>query len=117
MVVEIKPGDVYSAEVEVKAPTISDLTLEGPKIPEGKVVLIKAFYIMDRSTAGKKVRLGYDRGGTKIWVKREDLADTVYGMETTAQLYLVEGEKPIGMIESPTIDDICILVVRGEYVC
>ena len=117
MVVEIKPKDVYSAEVEVKAPSISDLTLEGPKIPEGKVVLIRAFYVLDRSTAGKVVRLGYDRGGTKIWVKRVDLAATEYGIETTAQLYLVENEKPIGMVESPTTGDVCVLVARGEYVC
>ena len=113
----IKPGDVYSAQVEVKASTIADLTLEGPKIPEGRVVLIKAFYVLDRSTAGKVVRLGYDRAGTKIWVKRVDLLGTEYGTETTAHLYLVEGEKPIGMVESPTVDDICILVARGEYLC
>ena len=113
----IKPGDVYRAEVEVKAPSTADLTLEGPEIPEGKVVLIRAFYVLDRSTASKKVRLGYDRGGVKYWLKREDLANTVYGFETTAQLYLVGGEKPVGMVESPTKGDICILVARGEYVC
>ena len=114
---EIKPGDVYSVEEERKAPSTVDLTLEGPKIPEGKVVLIRAFYVIDRSTAGKVVRLGYDRAGTKIWLKRVDLLSHEYGMETTAQLYLVEGEKPIGMIESPTTGDICTFVARGEYVC
>ena len=114
---DIKPGDVYSAEAEVKAPETADLTLEGPMIPEGRVVLIQAFYVLDRSTAGKVLRLGYDRAGTKYWLKRVDLGIGNYGIWQDGPLYLVGGEKPVGMVEDATKGDVCILVARGEYVC
>jgi len=112
---EITPKEVYRAEISKTAPDATNITLEGPKIPEGKVVHIRMFYAIDLTTAAKTLRIGYDRGGTKHWVKREAAGTGKYGIWQNQNMFLVENERPICMIETPTASDECKLVVRGVY--
>jgi len=112
---EIFPKDVYQAEMSKTAPDATNITLEGPKIAEGKVVHIRMFYAIDETTANKTLRIGYDRGGVKHWVKRKAAGAGAYGIWQNQTMILVENEKPICMIESPTTSDVCTLVARGVY--
>lgn len=112
---EISPKDVYQAEIVKIAPDTTNITLEGPKIAEGKVVRIHTFYVIDITTANKTLRIGYDRAGTKHWAKREAAGTGVYGIAQNQTMILVENERPACMIESPTTSDECKLVVRGVY--
>ena len=106
---------IYDALVTQKAPNTDDLTIEGPAVRAGEIVILDCFYIYDHTTAGKKVRLGIDRKGTICWFKQEPTATDVHGMAQNGKMILVDGEKPIGMIESPTTADVCYLVARGVY--
>jgi len=112
---EIKLADIYEALETKKAPDASDLTIEGPAVAKGKAVLLECFYVYDHTTAAKKVRLGIDRKGTKYWFKQEPAATDVHGLAQDGKMILVDGEKPVGMIESPTAADECYLVARGVY--
>lgn len=108
-------SNVYSADDVKPAPDTNNLTLEGPKVREGGVVRITAMYVVDRTTANKTLRLGYDKAGTKTWFKRQAAGSGAYGIAQNGRLILVGGEKPVAMVESPTASDDCALVVRGEY--
>lgn len=112
---DLKPRDVYQAEISDPAPDSNDLTLEGPKIPEGQVVEIRTFFAVDITTAAKTIRIGYDRGGVKHWVKRAAAGTGNYGIALDEELILVENERPVCMIESPTASDECKLIARGVY--
>lgn len=109
------PKDIYQAEIKKAAPDATNITLEGPKIAEGKVVRLHTFYALDLTTAAKTIRIGYDRGGTKHWVKREAAGTGKYGVWQNQTLILVENERPICMIETPTASDECRLIARGVY--
>jgi len=111
----IKPRDVYSAEDSQTAPDTTNLTIEGSKIPAGKVVKIDSFFAIDITTANKTIRVGYDRAGSKIWLQREAAGTGEYGVRLRRPLILVENERPVAMIESPTASDECRLVARGIY--
>lgn len=111
----VKPQDVYSAETPQTAPDTDDLSLEGPKVPEGKVVRIETFFAIDLTTSNKTIRVGFDRAGTKFWLQREAAGTGKYGIRLRRPLILVENERPICMIESPTASDECKLIARGVY--
>jgi len=110
-----KPSEIYRSEKQQPAPSTSDLTIVGEKVPTGKAVLIETFFAIDQTTANKTLRLGYDRGGTKFWIKRAAAGSGIYGLALDRPLYLVENEAPAIMIESPTTGDVCLLVARGEF--
>jgi len=110
-----KPGDVYAAELYQPDAQAADVTLEGPAIPQGRVVKIEAMIIVDVTTGNKTCRLGYDRGGTKYWMKREAAGSSGYGIALLTPMILVGGEKPVGRIESATLNDDIYFIARGIY--
>jgi hypothetical protein len=112
---EIKLEDVYDARESKKAPDTENLTIEGPPVAKGKIVELECFYAYDHTTAAKTIRIGFDRNGTKYWIKQKPAATNEHGIAQNGKLVLVDGEKPIAMIESPTAADECYLVARGVY--
>jgi len=112
---EIKLADIYEALETKKAPDGTDLTIEGPAVAKGKAVLLESFYVYDHTNAAKNVRLGIDRKGTKYWFKQAPTATDVHGLAQDGKMILIDGDKPVGMIESPTAADVCYLVARGVY--
>jgi len=53
-----KPGDVYAAELYQPDAQAADVTLEGPAIPQGRVVKIEAMIIVDVTTGIRLVGSG-----------------------------------------------------------
>ncbi len=106
-------GQIYSAEQVDPGASAADHTMDGAKVPEGKILRIDIMSITDLTNAAKKVRLGYDRGGQQFWFKRETLGSGVYSSVLYGPIWLVPGEKPIGMVESATASDVLHFVVRG----
>lgn len=109
----MKPNDVYRVEQEQKATSTDTVTLEGDKVEPGQVVCISFMAVSNLTTANKTVRLGYDRNGDQHWFKRLAAGASGYGTDLTGEIYLVEGEKPIAQIESPTTGDELRFYVRG----
>jgi len=108
-----KPSEIYRAEVETKAPSTANVILRGPPVPQGYVVELKVMQIIDLTTANKTMRLGYERGGRQYWFRRRNAGTGNYDLYLETRLILVEGEKPIAMVESPTADDELWFFTRG----
>jgi len=112
---EVKPGDVYTAEVVVPKAAAADTTILGPEVPEGRVVRIDTFYVIDLTTSAKTIELGYRRRGTNYWFKRAAAGTGVYGVSQDRPIVLVEGEQLVGKVESASASDECWLIARGIY--
>ena len=110
----IKASDIYSAELKATG-AAADLDIEGPKVPEGRVVRIRVMYVVDLTTVNRSVRLGYKRAGSTYWFKRQNAGASAFGISLDGDLYLVGGESPVARVESAPAADECWLIVRGEY--
>lgn len=108
-------SDIYMAEESQKSAGTDNLTLKGDPIPLGRIVQLDFIAIKDETTTGKTVRIGYERNGTQYWILEYPASTNYHGGEMTAPLYLVENERPIGMVESPTAADVVRLFARGIY--
>lgn len=113
----IKPGDVYSYEDRRTEPNAAALTLnQAPQIPRGKTVRIETMYICDETTPAKTLALGFDKGGKSHMVQKETVGAAVYGLALDAPLILVEGERPIASVTTPTANDVITFIARGVYI-
>jgi len=110
-----EPSDIYLSINGPKAPSTADLEILGDEIPTGRVVYIEMFFVIDKTTANKTIKLGFRRLGVDYYVKRAAAGSGVYGISLDRPLILVEGERPIATVESPTLNDECLLVARGPY--
>jgi len=109
------PAEIYSAEDKVTCDSASTRTLKGERIGAGKVVEIRTFLVVDISTANKTLRIGFERGGTQYWLKRGAAGTNDYGIALQEELILVEGERPIAQVETPTSTDVLVMLARGVY--
>ena len=109
------PSEVYSAEVSLTCDSADTRTLKGDIIKAGKVVEIRTFLVVDLSTANKTLRIGFERGGSEFWLKRGAAGTNDYGIALVEELILVEGERPIAQVESPTLNDALVMLARGVY--
>lgn len=112
---EIKPGDVYSAEQTVSSAPAADVDFEGPRVPEGRVVKLEILAVIDVTTANKTLRLGYKRAGVSVWLKRAAAGTGAYSMVLDKPLILSEGESPVARVESATAGDTLHFFARGVY--
>jgi len=110
-----KPKDVYLSIQNPKALASADLEILGDEVPEGKVVSIETFFVIDQTTANKTIKIGFRRGGKDYYIKREAAGASIYGVTMDRSLILVEGERPIAVVEAPTVNDVCLMVARGPY--
>jgi hypothetical protein len=111
-----KPGDIYSYEDRRPEPTAAVLTIDqAPKIPQGKVVRIETMFVIDETTPAKTLALGFDKGGTSHLVQKETVGAAINGLALDAPLILVEGEKPIAVVTTPTANDVITFIARGVY--
>jgi len=109
------PSEVYSAEASVTCDSTSDRTLKGEIVKAGKVIEIRTFLVVDLSTANKTLRIGFERSGTQYWLKRKAAGTAEYGIALEEELILVDGERPIAQVESPTSADVLRMLARGVY--
>lgn len=108
--------EIYMTEVQQVAADTNNITLKGDPVPAGKVVEMTIIAVKDETTTGKTIRIGYDRNGTVYWLTEYPAATNYHGGELIASLYLVENERPAGMVESPTASDTVKLFARGKYI-
>jgi len=104
---------IYMVEEFRKAPTTANIILKGPTVPEGCIVELKVMRVIDLTTADKTMRLGYERGGNQYWFRRRNAGTGNYDLHLEAWLLLSEGERPIAMVESPTVGDEIWFFARG----
>jgi len=109
------PSEIYSAELTVTCGSTDSKTLKGERIGAGKVVEIRTFLVVDISTANKTLRIGFERAGTEYWLKRGAAGTNDYGIALVEELILVEGERPIAQVETPTSADVLVMLARGIY--
>ena len=112
---ETKPSEIYSAEDYIANVPAGDKDFEGEPVPNGKVAYIETLIVIDLTTAAKTIRLGYKRGGSTYWLKRETVGAAVYGLSLDRPLILAEGEYPVARIETATVNDDCYFHARGRY--
>jgi len=112
----MKPEEVWTDLVEKKAPSTSDLDLEGKAVPAGKVVRIETYYVIDETTANKTMKLGYVKAEKTITLKREAAGTSTYYIRLERPFILVEGEKLKATVESPTTGDECTLIAKGVFI-
>ncbi len=110
-----KKNDIYKAEEKQTSAGTDNLTLKGDVVPKGAVVEITFIAIKDETTSGKTVRIGYERACTQYWVVEEPAGTNYHGVTFTGTMHLVEDERPIGMVESPTASDVIKFFARGKY--
>ncbi len=112
---EVKPAAVYRAEKKVIAPDDTNIVLKGPRVRAGRVLVICRMSVIDLSTVAKVMRLGYERGGSQFWFRRRPAPAAGYGVSMETEMILVDGERPIAMVESPTADDEIWFFAHGAY--
>lgn len=112
---ETKPKDIYASEFEIPATGSADQVISGSKIQQGKVVRIVTFYAADLTTVNRILRIGFDRGGTRHWFKRQNAGASAFGICQDTDLILVENETPIMMCENGAAADALVLIARGIY--
>jgi len=113
----IKPGEIYSYVDRRTEPSATALTLDqAPKVPKGKVMQIEAMFCCDETTAAKTLSLGFERSGINHILEKETVGASVHGLSLRRKMILVEGEKPIAIVTTPTANDVITFVVRGVYI-
>ena len=110
-----KAKDVYLSIREPKALSTSDLEILGDPVPDGHVVSIETFFVVDQTTAAKTIKIGFRRDGKDYYVQIAGAGTGIYGISLDRPLILVQRERPIATIVSPTSGDQCLLVARGPY--
>jgi hypothetical protein len=111
----LKPQDIYLSVAQVPKSSGSSERLEGDPIPQGKVVAIESFFVIDQTSSDLTIQMGFSHNGVDYFVKREAAGTGAYGIFLNRRLILTEGDKPIAIIESPSVDDVLLLVARGPY--
>jgi len=111
--VSVKSSHIYEALDHEKAATTDDVILKGPPVPEGCVAELKVMRVIDLTTDNKTMRLGFERAGVQHWFRRRNAGSGNYDLHLEAWLILTAGERPIAMIESPTVGDELWFFARG----
>jgi len=111
--VSAKSSIVYEALEYRKAPSTDNIVLRGPPVPNKSVVELKVMRVIDLTTDNKTMRLGFERAGVQYWFRRRNAGSGNYDLHLEAWLLLNAGERPIAMIESPTVGDELWFFARG----
>lgn len=111
----VKPGEVYSWEETWTAPSTAAKTWVGPKVEEGKVVRLEILAICDETTVNRSFRLGYDRAGTKHWVKAGNAGASSFDLALDVSLILAAGEAPAAYSSTHASSDVVHILARGVY--
>jgi len=111
--VSAKSNMIYEALEHLTAASTDDVVLRGPPVPENCIVELKVMRVVDLTTANKTMRLGFERAGVQYWFRRRNAGTGNYDLHLEAWLLLMAGERPIAMVESPTVGDELWFFARG----
>lgn len=91
----------------------STKTWVGPKVLAGKIVELTHASVADYTTASKNLILGYrDSAGSDHYVVIENGA-SIKTAQLQGRIYLLSGESPIALVESPTASDVLYCSFHG----
>lgn len=98
----------------VKAPSTDTVTFESDRVRKGELVKVLLAQVLDSTTANKKLVLGIrDAEGNDHYLHQVQETLT-FEAHLEGEVYLIEGEKFIGIVTSPTLSDECFFTVDGE---
>lgn len=89
-------------------------TFVGTPVTRGKKALITFMSVIDYTTAAKTLILGIrDAGGNDHYLRVVALAST-YECSLEGPIMLLEGEAPIGVVSTPTLNDVLYFAAFGR---
>ncbi len=104
---------MYRWSDKYTAPDTDDVTREGPEVRRGQLVEITHLSVVDYTTADKSLLIGVkDSVGTTHYFRKED-GTAKYACHLSGRVFLVSGEKPIGVVESPGTSDVLYFSAYG----
>lgn len=104
---------VYRYERKFTAPDTTTKTFKGRKAPRNCIVIITSGYVVDYTTANKKLIVGReDQSGDQNYIVVEK-ASGVFTAHLTGEMILQEGDLPIAIVESPTANDVLYCAFYG----
>jgi hypothetical protein len=97
-----------------KAPSATTITFQTDKMAKDEIVRITSACVSDFTTANKKLVLGIRTlDGNDHYFETVQETST-FGIHLTGKIMLVEGERLIGIVTSPTQNDECYFTVDGD---
>jgi len=106
----------YRVNQKLTAPGTDTITFTGYEVPRGKIAIMTYMDVTDYTTNAKKFILGIrDASGNDQYAQTEQgtAQNQHFGCTIEGQLILLPGERPIGIVESPTASDVCYFTVHG----
>jgi hypothetical protein len=103
----------YAYAVKQGASPASAQTFEGPPIPKGCIGVLSFISVIDYTTGNKTLILGKrDAGGNDRYL-RVVAGSTTYECALEGPIILLEGEMPIGLVVTPTLNDVLYFAAFG----
>ena len=97
-----------------KSPGTDTITFETEKDSKGEIVQVTSAYVTDYTTANKKLVVGIrDVAGIDHYILTVQETLT-FEAHLTGRIYLIQGERLIGIVTSPTANDECYFTADGE---
>jgi len=90
------------------------ITFQAEKVAKGEIVQVTSAYVTDYTTANKKLVLGIrDVAGIDHYILTVQETLT-FEAHLTGRIYLISGERLIGIVTSPSENDECYFTADGE---
>ena len=104
----------YVYNITRTAPSTTTLTMTTPKIERNQIIEVTSAYVGDYTTANKKVILGIrPAAGDDVYLPIDQGAETFF-THLNGQAFLFTGDCMVGIVESPTANDVCYFSVHGK---
>lgn len=104
---------IYSYEKKVTAPDTSNVECVGTEVKQGTLVVLDLGSIVDYTTANKKLILGKRDAEKKDHYLIVRKNAQYYQAHLEGKMTLHPGERPIGIVESPTTSDVVYCTFDG----
>lgn len=101
-----EPIGVYKFEEKFTEPSTTTKIFEGPAVRKNTMVMLTHGSVIDYTTANKKLLLGRkDGGGEMVYIRALQETNTFEAV-LSGDMILLPGEKPIGVVETPTAGNV-----------
>jgi len=101
-----KPIGIYKFEEKSTDPGTTTKTFEGPEVRKDTIVILHHGSVVDYTTADKALLIGKKDGGGNVHYLTKRDASTRFEAHMNGWMVLLPTEKPIGVVESPTANDV-----------
>lgn len=108
-----KPIGVYRFQEKKTAPDSTNIVFVGPEVRKGTIVVLDKLEVANYSAANKMLVIGIREAGGSDHYMQPDKAAQGYYESLKGKLYLLETEKPIGIVESPGTGNVLYFTAHG----